>query len=116
VRPFTVIVNEVNSRGVECARRAEIDELATLEVEVTATDPDSPTTGSASVCSQPGGNDHQHQHQCAVWTPTEAQGPSTNLVRVQVTDDGSPPLSDIRSFTVIVNEINRPRCWPGPDR
>src|SRR5437763_16044417 len=40
------------------------------------------------------------------WTPTEAQGPSTNLVTVKVTDDGSPNLSDTKSFTVYVNEVN----------
>ena len=36
------------------------------------------------------------------WTPTEAQGPSTNTITVRVTDNGSPALSDSRTFTVIV--------------
>jgi hypothetical protein len=40
------------------------------------------------------------------WTPTEVQGPSTNRIGVQVTDNGTPPLSDIRTFTVTVNEVN----------
>src|SRR5207302_3604322 len=40
------------------------------------------------------------------WTPTEAQGPSTNTVAVRVTDNGSPGLSDTKSFTVIANEVN----------
>src|SRR5204862_900819 len=40
------------------------------------------------------------------WTPTEAQGPSTNTVTARVTDNGSPPLSDTRNFTVVVNEVN----------
>jgi hypothetical protein len=40
------------------------------------------------------------------WTPTEAQGPSTNLVTVRVTDDGSPPSNDSWSFTVVVREAN----------
>ena len=40
------------------------------------------------------------------WTPTEAQGPSTNLITVRVTDNGSPPSSDTGSFTVVVNEAN----------
>src|SRR5439155_1473495 len=40
------------------------------------------------------------------WTPTEAQGPSTNLITVRVTDNGAPPSSDTRSFTVNVNELN----------
>src|SRR3989442_871820 len=40
------------------------------------------------------------------WTPTEAQGPSTNVITVRVTDNGSPPLSGTKSFTIIVNEVN----------
>jgi hypothetical protein len=43
-----------------------------------------------------------------MWTPTEAQGPSTNLIRVIVTDDGFPPLSATNVVTVIVNEANSP--------
>src|SRR5262249_37941303 len=39
-------------------------------------------------------------------TPGEAQGPSTNVVTVRVTDNGVPALSDSRSFTVVVNEVN----------
>src|SRR5437899_274514 len=40
------------------------------------------------------------------WTPTEAQGPSTNLITVRVTDNGAPPLSATNSFTVVVREVN----------
>src|SRR5439155_20184229 len=40
------------------------------------------------------------------WTPTETQGPRTNLITVQVTDNGSPPLSATNSFTVVVKELN----------
>src|SRR5204863_1233174 len=40
------------------------------------------------------------------WTPGEAQGPSTNVVTVRVRDNGVPSLSDTRSFTVVVNEVN----------
>ena len=42
------------------------------------------------------------------WTPTEAQGPSTNLITVRVTDDGTPSLSTTQSFTVVVLESNLP--------
>ncbi|MBX3733378.1 MAG: PQQ-dependent sugar dehydrogenase [Verrucomicrobiae bacterium] len=48
------------------------------------------------------------------WTPTEAQGPSTNLVTVSVTDNGSPPLSATQSFTVVVREVNRPPVFSPP--
>jgi hypothetical protein len=42
------------------------------------------------------------------WTPTEEQGPSTNLMTMVVTDNGSPPMSTTRSFTVAVLESNEP--------
>src|SRR5437773_910527 len=40
------------------------------------------------------------------WTPTEAQGPSTNLITVRVSDNGAPQSSDTRSFSVVVIEAN----------
>src|SRR2546422_246360 len=40
------------------------------------------------------------------WTPTEAQGPSTNTVTVRVFDDGTPSMSATNSFQVIVSEVN----------
>jgi hypothetical protein len=40
------------------------------------------------------------------WTPTEAQGPSTNTVFVEVVDNGSPSANDLKEFTIIVNEQN----------
>ncbi|HWH70164.1 MAG TPA: cadherin repeat domain-containing protein, partial [Candidatus Sulfotelmatobacter sp.] len=36
------------------------------------------------------------------WTPTEAQGPSTNTLSILVTDDSVPPLSATNTFTVVV--------------
>jgi hypothetical protein len=46
------------------------------------------------------------------WTPTEAQGPGTNIITVVVTDDGVPPLSATNSFTVVVNEVNSAPVLP----
>jgi hypothetical protein len=40
------------------------------------------------------------------WTPTEEQGPSTNLVTVRVSDTGSPVLMSTTSFSLIVSEAN----------
>jgi hypothetical protein len=39
------------------------------------------------------------------WTPTKAQGRTTNLLAILVTDNGSPALSDSRSFQVVVNPM-----------
>src|SRR5947207_1940715 len=40
------------------------------------------------------------------WTPSEVQGPSTNVVSVSVTDNGVPALSATNNFTVTVTEVN----------
>src|SRR5205814_4611013 len=51
------------------------------------------------------------------WTPTEAQGPSTNLITVRVTDNGTPALNDTKSFTVVVTELNSaPTLTVPPDQ
>jgi hypothetical protein len=42
------------------------------------------------------------------WTPTEAQGPSTNVITTVAMDAGTPPLSATNSFAVVVNEVNSP--------
>jgi hypothetical protein len=46
------------------------------------------------------------------WTPTEAQGPSTNIFTTIVTDNGSPNLSATNSFTVVANEVNTAPALP----
>jgi hypothetical protein len=46
------------------------------------------------------------------WTPTEAQGPSTNVITVVITDNGSPALSTTNGFTVTVNEVNTAPSLP----
>jgi hypothetical protein len=40
------------------------------------------------------------------WTPTEAQGPSTNTVTIRVTDNGSPSSSASETISIVVNEVN----------
>ena len=42
------------------------------------------------------------------WTPTAAQGPSTNTISVIVTDSGVPPISVTNSFKVVVFLPNTP--------
>jgi hypothetical protein len=60
---------------------------------------DAPTPSGASVNPSTG---------VFTWTPTEAQGPMTTNITVRVTDNGVPPLSDAKTFTVTVLESNRP--------
>ncbi len=40
------------------------------------------------------------------WTPTETQAPSTNSISILVTDNSSPPVSDMKTFAVTV--VGRP--------
>src|SRR5207247_2538198 len=73
----------------------------------TASDADLPAnTLTFSLVSAPGGVTLDPSSGVLTWTPTEAQGPSTNLITVRVTDNGAPQLSDTKSFTVVVTEAN----------
>jgi hypothetical protein len=38
--------------------------------------------------------------------PSEAQGPSTNVITIRVSDDGVPLASDAKTLTVVVREVN----------
>ncbi|MBW8864051.1 MAG: hypothetical protein JF609_03830, partial [Verrucomicrobia bacterium] len=83
-----------------------INELATLKVTNTATDTETPgsllTYGLLSAPT----NATISASGIISWKPTEAQGPSTNIIVTKVTDDGAPPLSSTNSFMVLVNEVN----------
>jgi hypothetical protein len=102
------VVNEVNSApALTVPANQTIDELTTLSVSASATDPDLPTnTLTFSLVSPPSGLTINPANGAISWTPDEAQGPSTNTITVRVTDNGSPPRSDTNSFTVVVTEVN----------
>jgi hypothetical protein len=110
---FTVIVNEVNSAPVLPAQTNQIvNELTTLTVTNTASDSDLPTnTLTYELVSPPGGATID-ANGVITWTPTEAQGPSTNLITTIVTDSGVPPQSATNTFTLIVNEVNTAPVLP----
>ena len=105
---FTVTVNEVNTAPVLTVPGDQtINELTTLNVSASATDADvPPNTLTFGLVTAPSGMTINTNTGAISWTPTEAQGPSTNTVTVRVTDNGQPPLSDTKSFTVFVNEVN----------
>ncbi|MCU0858161.1 MAG: putative Ig domain-containing protein, partial [Pontiellaceae bacterium] len=105
---FTVTVNEVNVAPVlTVPTNRTINELTTLTVTNTATDADLPAnTLRFELLANPGGMTINTNTGVIVWTPTEAQGPSTNTVTVRVYDNGTPSLAATNSFTVTVNEVN----------
>jgi hypothetical protein len=106
---FIVTVNEVNSApALPLQLDRTIDELSTLRVTNTAVDADIPPNGlSYTLLNAPDGMEVD-TNGIVTWTPSEAQGPGTNVITVVVTDNGQPPLSATNTFTVAVNEVNRP--------
>ncbi len=104
---FTLTVNEVNSAPVlTLPANQTINELVPWSANATAIDTDSPpNTLTFELVSGPGGLTVSSGGLIS-WTPTEAQGPSTNTVTVRVFDDGAPSLSATNSFTLTVNEVN----------
>jgi hypothetical protein len=109
---FTVVVQEVNTAPVLPGQSTRtIATLATLTVTNTATDSDVPTnTLSYALLSPPGGAAIS-TNGVITWTPTEAQGPSTNTITTVVTDNNpwavnTQQLSTTNSFTVIVSAPN----------
>src|SRR6185369_4708688 len=83
-----------------------IAEQTALSVNATATDSDTPPdTLTFALVSGPAGLTVSAAGAIA-WTPTEAQGPSTNTVTVRVADNGTPSRSTTNSFQVIVTEVN----------
>jgi hypothetical protein len=106
-KTFTVVVNEVNLAPTLAVPGTQtINELSTLTVTNTASDPDLPAnTLTFSLVSPPGGMTIGSSSGVISWTPSSAQSPGTNTVTVRVTDNGSSPLSDTKSFTVIANHV-----------
>ncbi|MEJ5237733.1 MAG: lamin tail domain-containing protein [Limisphaera sp.] len=85
------------------------DENRLLTFRATATDPDVPAQG-LTFTLDPGAPNGATISSDGVfsWIPAEPQGPGTYTVTIRVTDDGTPPLSDARSFQVTVREVNDP--------
>jgi len=108
-----VTVTEVNSAPVLPAQsNRTIAELTSLIVTNRASDADLPAnTLTYSLIASPAGAAISASG-VITWTPTEAQGPSTNVITTVVTDNGVPPLSATNSFVVVVNEVNTAPVLP----
>ncbi len=105
---FNVIVREVN-RAPVLANLLEQrgDELTLLSFKMVAMDPDLPANTLAySLVSAPLGMTINPETGIINWMPTEAQGPSTNEIKVRVQDSGVPPLTATNSVIVVVREVN----------
>src|SRR5205807_2169213 len=78
----------------------------TLTVPNTATDSDIPANVLTYGLLIPPAPTRRSSNLVITWTPTEAQGPSTNMITTVVTDNGVPSLSATNNFTVLVTEVN----------
>jgi hypothetical protein len=91
-----------------------LDEETILNLQALADDPDPGQALTYSLPQAPAGARLDPATGAFSWTPTEAQGPSTNTITLQVTDNGMPPLTNSRTFTALVREVNRPPQWTAP--
>jgi hypothetical protein len=110
-KSFTVIVNEVNTAPVLPAQtNLAIAELTTLIVTNAAMDTDIPTNSLTYALLHPPTGASIDAHGVITWTPTQAQGPSTNIITTVVTDYSPDAVNEQRlsatnSFTVTVNPL-----------
>jgi hypothetical protein len=109
VERITVTVAEANQApSLASIADQAINENSALTLTLSASDPDAP--GNALTFSLPNGGPEGLSLDSLTgalnWMPGEPQGPGTYAITVRVTDNGSPPLFDERTFTVTVNEIN----------
>ena len=107
VRTVTITVDEVNTApSIPDSPPESIAESQPYTKTLDGSDPDLPAnTLSYSLVSGPAGAAVLGDQ--LTWTPTEAQGPGAYDIVVQVTDDGSPPLSGNRTVRLDVTEVNR---------
>ena len=107
---FDIVVRESNLPPVwvTTAATRRVTEGLSLSFNLQATDPDLPAQrlgyrleyGPTGLVVATNGS--------VTWTPTEAQGPSTNRVRVGVSDGlASVPLE----FDIVVRELNQAPVW-----
>ncbi len=78
----------------------------TLSFNAGASDPDSPpqTLTYSLDAGAPTGAVVNASSGLFSWTPSPAQMPSTNVITLRVTDNGSPALSAARAFRVVVRQ------------
>ena len=101
---FLLTVINVNDPPVLAPiRNRTIFEGNTLQLTASASDADPTNTLTFSLGpGAPVGASIDPLTGVFTWTPSEDQGPSTNLISIRVTDNGTPSLSATQIFTVRV--------------
>jgi hypothetical protein len=86
----------------------------TLQLQLVATDNDLPAqTLTFALLAGPDGATLGSASGLFQWRPPVAAAGTNHLVRVQVTDDGQPPLADEKEFTITVPPFERPTLQAG---
>ena len=114
IRTVSIHVNEANMPpSLKVPSRMVVNKLTTVSFNVTASDPDLPPENlTVSAVSIPPGAHFDAAGGVFSWTPTEAQGPGDFTATFQVSD-GS--LTDVKSVTITVNEVNHPPVLSVPN-
>ncbi|MBI4664310.1 MAG: putative Ig domain-containing protein [Verrucomicrobia bacterium] len=102
---FTVVVNEVNRAPVLAAiDRKTIGVGARLTFQALATDDDLPANALtySLELGAPVGAAIDLKTGVFTWTPTQADAQTAHTITIRVADNGSPALSDSKTFTVVV--------------
>ena len=110
---FNVVVREVNQPPVLASIPAQtVNELTMLTVTNIASEANIHATLTYALVNPPTGAGIA-ANGVITWTPSEAQGPGTNVITTVATSTNlfdlvNPTLSATNSFTVVVNEVNTP--------
>jgi hypothetical protein len=114
--PTYFVLTVLNARPVLptlATNRFVVNELTLLAVTNTATDADIPSqTLTYSLVAGTNGMTVNSATGIFSWTPQQTNSPTTNLVAVAVTDNGTPALSATNFYTVVVQEVNVPPTLP----
>ena len=108
---ITITVNEINRPPdlPDVFFEMWADEGSLWTKTISATDPDLPANGlTYSLQHAPAAAAIDPNSGTITWTPTEFQGGMSHDFTVHVLDDGTPPLSDLTTFSVWVSEVNLP--------
>jgi VCBS repeat-containing protein len=116
---ITVTVNTVNTAPTLPAQtNRTIVELSSLNVTNSGSDAESSagaltyTLVSTNSLGVTNSNVAISAAGVITWTPSEGQGPSTNIFYTRVSDNGSPSFAISNLFTVVVNEVNNAPTLP----
>jgi hypothetical protein len=102
---FSVMVNEVNTAPVLAVIPNQTNAPnTTVAFTASATDSDLPAQALTYTLDPgaPAGATIDASSGAFSWMPTNSHAGTTNTITVRATDNGSPPLSHTRSFTVLV--------------